>query len=626
MNYLSASVSLLLISGVLGLKAQNSPVVTLGTVSSTAAAVTVPLTATGFSNIGSGDLRIAYDPEVAVPSKVTLGPGMPGTFACNLNGTGIIKIGWFTYPPVTLTDSSVIFNIEFIRIRTGTSILRFDDGTVGPADCQFYNGSYQKLNDEPFSRYYLAGAITFTEPAGPVTTAPDLTASPGETVAVPVTVRAFKNVGAVSLVLDYDPAVLKFSSAENTGGFPGLIISNPVPGKIAVSGTTTDPDGCSLPDESVLFTLNFRYLGGYTKLNWNDEDGTSCEYSGPLSAEVFPDTPRSEYYHDGSVGLEGAPVAPSVKLNHPTCAVSTGEIEVTSPLGAGYAYSIDGTTYQSAAFFGDLFSGSYNVTVRNEEGLVSPITTAVIEKQPHIPVAPAVAVTTPTCEITGNAVIANFNADYTYTFSPEGPAIGSEDEITGFVFGQPYNVTAISSDGCTGAPSKSFVLEDRLEAPVPEITEEHRKDGTVILTAGEAKYYLWSTGAAIRSIEATITGEYWVEVTYKNGCSAVSPPLSLIISDVQLIGAATNRMELKVYPNPFSERLTIEFTSPVSAHACIEIYNLTGRLVQTVFNRQVNAGIKYNAQFVPVAETGGTYIYRMNIGGTVHTGSVVHSR
>ncbi len=624
MKYISASAALLFIFIAFATKAQNSPVLTLGKVSTASSAVTLPVTAAGFSNIASGDMKIVYDPEVTTPKKVTLGPDMTGTFAYNFADTGIIRIGWFTYPPVTLTDNSVIFTIEFAKVTNGTSMVNFDDGIISPVDCQFHDGSHKTLNDEPFSSYYLPGSVTFNEPAGPITTAPALAANTNENLAVPVTVKAFRNVGAVSLTMQYDPAVLDFISAENTGGFPGLILNDPVPGTVTVSGTINEPDGYSLPDESVFFTLNFRYLGGSTTLSWNDEDGSSCEYSGPLSASVFPDSPQSEYYINGMVEQSLAPAAPEVQLAHPACDVSTGTIEITAPIGEEYNYSTDGINYQPSPVFSDLFSGTYNVTVMNDEGYVSSITTAVIEKQPYTPVGPALDTAAPTCEKGSIITINNYNPNYTYSFFPGGPVACPGGEITGLKHGQSYSVTAISADGCESAPSEPFTAEDKLEAPEPEIDSEYREDGTVVLTAGEGESYLWSTGETTRSIVATTTGEYIVEVIYANGCSAVSAPMSVIISSALYI--ETNKgVEIKAYPNPFSDWFRIEFTSPEPAQAHLELYDTNGRLIKSLLHREIEAGIVYRTEYTPANLINNVYYYKLSIGNQIYRGKLVYN-
>jgi hypothetical protein len=43
----------------------------------------------------------------------------------------------------------------------------------------------------------------------------------------------------------------------------------------------------------------------------------------------------------------------------------TGTISITSPLGAPYTYSINGTDYQSSPVFNNLPAGSYTITVNS---------------------------------------------------------------------------------------------------------------------------------------------------------------------------------------------------------------------------------------------------------------------
>ncbi len=532
MKCITALVSILLIIAILDFKLQDAPVFTAESVSSSESTAILSVTANDFSNIASGNLKILYDTAIAIPAAVTKGPGLTGTFDYNLKDPGVVRIGWFTYPAVSLTDGSVIFNIRFNKVSAGTSEVSFDRA-VSDFDCRFYNGSHEKLFDEPFSKYYIPGTLTFHERTAPVVTAPSFTAASIGNIDVPITVTGFKNVGAVSLKLEYDPVVLNFNSADNTGGFPGMIIDNPTPGTLAVSGATNSPDGYSLPDETVFFRLNFTWLGGTTDLKWID-DGRSCEFAGPLSAYIYADTPQQAYYINGTVGPLPAPAAPSVNLIHPSCEVAAGTIEITAPLGEEYMYSLDGTSYQSSPVFTGLTSGSYSVMVKNSTGCISPATTAVIKEQPLAPACPVIKVTDATCEDSGSADITNYNPAYIYTFSPAGPSAEAGGEVTGLEPGRPYTVTAYSTGGCVSAPSEAFSIEDALEAPMPEITPDGPVElyagESILLTAGEGESYLWSTGETSQNIVVAAAGEYTVEVTYKNGCSATSAPVTVTLS------------------------------------------------------------------------------------------------
>ncbi|MFW6289351.1 MAG: choice-of-anchor tandem repeat GloVer-containing protein [Mariniphaga sp.] len=81
--------------------------------------------------------------------------------------------------------------------------------------------------------------------------------------------------------------------------------------------------------------------------------------------------------------------------------------------------------------------------------------------------------------------------------------------------------------------------------------------------------------------------------------------------------------EARVYPNPFSEKLFIEFVAHESANARIDLYDSSGRLVENIFNEQVQEGSFYKAEFAPHGEPAGLYIYRMRNGNSITHGKVV---
>ena len=87
-----------------------------------------------------------------------------------------------------------------------------------------------------------------------------------------------------------------------------------------------------------------------------------------------------------------------------------------------------------------------------------------------------------------------------------------------------------------------------------------------------------------------------------------------------------NENGLKVYPNPFSDKVTFEFISPFDVNARIDIYDLTGRLVHTLIDNQIKAGEIYNAEFIPKATVNSIYLYRVTLGKEVFNGKVMFKK
>jgi hypothetical protein len=275
---------------------QNAPVATAGTFVGNSDVITIPITVTGFNNIGSCNLRLLYDPSVVSAVEVTAPAVMGENLSYNVSTPGLISWGWYYGGGLTIPDNSVAFYITFNReVEFGESTLAWDNSQ--PYYCTWSNASSVVLDDTPAEDYYLEGLITI--PTAPVTIAPDVESLPLETVEVPVTVIGFQNVGVISLTLLFDPDVLTYNTFINNSGFSGLQVNNPNAGVITVGGFSSS-SGLTLPDYSTLFTIVFDFAGGYSDLTWFD-NGTSCEYAGFPDYNPYHDTPTSTFYIDGSV-------------------------------------------------------------------------------------------------------------------------------------------------------------------------------------------------------------------------------------------------------------------------------------------------------------------------------------
>jgi hypothetical protein len=99
-----------------------------------------------------------------------------------------------------------------------------------------------------------------------------------------------------------------------------------------------------------------------------------------------------------------------------------------------------------------------------------------------------------------------------------------------------------------------------------------------------------------------------------------------ISKSAEVVTLLNDKSNLLVYPNPFSDKLRFEFITPNDTHALISLYDITGRLVQTVFDSEVKGGVDYNADFKPVTNVNGMYFYRATIGDQVFNGKVMYTK
>ncbi|SCY10119.1 T9SS type B sorting domain-containing protein [Flavobacterium caeni] len=94
-----------------------------------------------------------------------------------------------------------------------------------------------------------------------------------------------------------------------------------------------------------------------------------------------------------TVNVAGPPACPAPLLNTLQSCTNIPDINITSPLGANYTYSINGVNYQTSPSFTDVANGTYNVTYQDSNSGCTSLPNQVVIAASTTPVAPVV--TTP---------------------------------------------------------------------------------------------------------------------------------------------------------------------------------------------------------------------------------------
>lgn len=142
------------------MQGQNAPVTCAGTLNNAVPgqSIIVPVTATGFNNIGSVTLTLDYDYQKLHFVSSTKNPLLSGTFSVGDNdlGNGMHRLilGWYG-TGTTLPDGASIVNYEFFYVFGNASLQWFD---MGPS-CEYTDANSNILNDLPTSAYYINGWI-----------------------------------------------------------------------------------------------------------------------------------------------------------------------------------------------------------------------------------------------------------------------------------------------------------------------------------------------------------------------------------------------------------------------------------------------------------------------------------
>jgi hypothetical protein len=88
--------------------------------------------------------------------------------------------------------------------------------------------------------------------------------------------------------------------------------------------------------------------------------------------------------------------------------------------------------------------------------------------------------------------------------------------------------------------------------------------------------------------------------------------------------AETGTLKVSAFPNPFKNRVNFVIASPVSGQAVLEVFNVVGQKLQTVYEGHITAGVNQTVEFKTTSTLNGTLIYRLRIGGKTVTGKLIN--
>jgi gliding motility-associated-like protein len=155
----------------------------------------------------------------------------------------------------------------------------------------------------------------------------------------------------------------------------------------------------------------------------------------------------------------------------PDCDNSGGTITITSPLGNGYEYSVNGgTTFQSAPVFTILAPNTYNVVVKDiNSGCVSAALQLTVVPGPLRPEQPTMSTVQPDCNGTVGSITVT---------APLGPGlqynVNSGPYQSSTLFSNLpqgiYLVTAKDATGCVSHISTAIILEAATSPAKPVLT------------------------------------------------------------------------------------------------------------------------------------------------------------
>ncbi|MHA8066666.1 discoidin domain-containing protein, partial [Aquirufa sp. ROCK2-A2] len=328
---------------------------------------------------------------------------------------------------------------------------------------------------------------------------------------------------------------------------PVVSIAADPSGALCAGQTTTIAPTGPIATEFPASIVSYQWLNGSTEIFGATTNTYTTGLSGDYSLQVRDSNGCQATTSAVTVVVNSTPSTPVTTVEQPTCSVSTGTITVTSPIGTGYTYSINGGTYQSSVVFSNLDPGTYTISVTSPDGCVGLSSTQTINAQP--------STLTILGSITGNAFPLAGTTE-TYSFPAVTGAVsyiwtlpsgwsGSSNTntilATTGIYGGNIAVQAVNSDGCE---SNSIRLNVNITVTQPVVTSPNYCVGDVAspLTAtgsngATLNWYTVPTGGSASPTPPTPstttagTTLYYVSQTL-NGTQSARSVITVTVSDV----------------------------------------------------------------------------------------------
>jgi len=596
-------------------EAQNAPVTTIATIANAIPGqVDVPVTVTGFNNIGAISLSFEYAGAGLIFVQGTPNAALDG-FAIGDhdlgNGNHRITMGWFG-TGLSLPNGEVIMTVTFNYLNGIIPLQFYDNG----ASCEYADGNYNVLNDVPQSSYYINGTVcgNIGNP-GPIlgntslcqgqtgvaySIAPVANATGYHwTVPTGATIMTGNNTNAISV--DFSPAALSGNITVNglnicgSGPIAILAISiNPLP--VANAGSdVTIPYGTSTTLHAASGgsgSFNYHWSPETLLVNPNlqNPQTTNLTVSTVFTLVVTNQASLCKNSDEVIVTISGGPLnASPVSIPNTICRGTSAQLFANAGGGSGnYSYTWScippgtppWTSNQPNPVVTPDSSKSYHLSLSDGFNSVQGSTPLTVFQLPKATIHGG-----DTLCGEGNSTI--LTVDLTGT--PPWSFYYSNGLSTWFVTAQnttPFSIVAtapgiytilIMSDAqCTGTTAGSALVARFPVPPAPVLSV----NGTQIFSSGCCGNQWYKDGVMIPgatgSVYLPIKSAHYFDIVTVNGCSSdTSNVIYYFMTGID----PGNSDNFSVGPNPANKFVTVKYKAGSPRIEEVNIFSISGKKV-----------------------------------------------
>ena len=384
--------------------------------------------------------------------------------------------------------------------------------------------------------------------------------------------------------------------------FNGLSVSCGSTGSAVVTFTATDPSG-----NSVSTTAEFKI-----------EDTTPPTISG--LSDIFI------CYEQDNYGCD-------VDLGTPTADDQCSDVTITSDAPDCFLVGSTLVTWTATDACGNTAQTTQTV-VRNpqmEASICAAPTTTIYSGTFQRDNGPVVGPLGPQ-SVQLNASVSGGTPGYSYSWSP---AVGLScfdcaDPVASPTTTTTYTVVATDSKGCS--------ISNQLTISVIPLSEIYC--GKASASQGSYKFSVCHVPPgnsnnpqniciSVNALSAHLVGSKagghdncYLGPCHNNCSSAAYSRVAAKSIDNESISMQNDFVSLNLYPNPFSENTKFSFVFTNDTHVSIEVFDMSGKSIAKIFDRDIVKSEEYNAEFQANNLRSGLYIYKVQTSTNTYVGKM----
>ncbi|HEX4958013.1 MAG TPA: LamG-like jellyroll fold domain-containing protein [Lacibacter sp.] len=245
-----------------------------------------------------------------------------------------------------------------------------------------------------------------------------------------------------------------------------VIYINPPPLALGMPTLALEQPTCTVPTATIYVLMN----GSPLEYSLNGGSYQSSNIYTSLTPGNYTITVRNT--NTGCVSMMATavinpvplpPAAPVIgNIIHPTCSLPSGSIEVSSPSGTDFRYSINGANFQTSPNFTNIAPGNhYAVVLNHVTGCVSSQAPFIINSIPPQPPVPDVIITQqPSCTNSTGSILINSPVSNNYEYSINGINFQSSPIFNNLDTGVFLVTVRDRLNGCLSIPASIRITAD----------------------------------------------------------------------------------------------------------------------------------------------------------------------